>query len=433
MATTQSFQGRRVTVAGLGRFGGQIAAARWLVEQGARVCVTDQQPAERLAESIRQLDGVAVEFRLGGHVESDFTGCDLVVASPAIPPGSPWLSMAARAGVPVTTEICLVVERLPCPVVGVTGTKGKSTTTALLGRMLERRRRVHVGGNIGRSLLSDLPAIGRDDLAVLELSSFMLHYLGALRFAPRVALVTMVTADHLEWHGGLDAYVEAKRQIVRWQSGDDVAVLNDADPTSRRLAESAGGQVRWFGSAARPALPLRIAGAHNQLNAQGALEAARVFGATFDDACAAVADFAGLPHRLQIVHEAGGVLWVNDSIATIPEAAAAACAAYPPGRVLQIVGGYDKKLDMAALPAALAPRCRAVLTIGELGPSLAARVSAAGGVAVECGTLERAVAQARALATPGDVVLLSPGCASYDQFANFEQRGAEFARLAATA
>jgi UDP-N-acetylmuramoylalanine--D-glutamate ligase len=424
---------KRVTVAGLGRFGGGISVARWLCQRGATVLVTDLEPADKLTESIRQLAGLPIEFILGGHRESDFSNCDLVVTSPAIPPDNQYILAAKHSGVPVTTEIRLFIERCPCPIVAVTATKGKSTTTALLGKMLATRCTTWVGGNIGGSLLFDLPQIKADDIAVLELSSYMLEYLHDMRFAPRIALVGMITQDHLKWHGGLDRYIDAKRNIVRFQSPSDFAILNGENETTLSFAQHTPAKVSTYSHVSSPRFKMRLAGAHNQLNAQGAFAAARILGVTWDQAQKAIEDFGGLPHRLELVHEADGIQYVNDSIATIPEAAVAALDSFSPGHVIQIVGGYNKQLDMSSLCNALATRAKTVLCIGTLGKSICDSVQSTSdnpGKAEFCDTLEVAMRRARQLANTGDIVLLSTGCASFDQFPNFEKRGEAFTKLA---
>lgn len=435
---TDDLQGKRVTVAGLGHFGGGVSAARWLASQGARVLVTDLQPAEALTDSLRQLEGLPIEYRLGAHDEADFTRSDLVVASPAIPPTNRFLLAARNAGVPVTTEIRLFIERCPSRrVLGVTGTKGKSTTAALLHRMLQTVGTAWLGGNIGVSLLDALPSIKPDDLVVLELSSFMLHWLGEAGWSPHVAVVTMVNADHLDWHGSLEAYIDAKRNIVRFQQPTDHAVLRDDDRVSRSFASDTKARVLVYGKrghlpeALAPSLP----GKHNRVNERGAWTAARLFGVYPDMAVEALKDFRGLPHRLQLVHESNGVRWINDSIATIPDAAIAASEAFPAGQVIQVVGGKDKGLPFDRMATVLAERSKAVLAIGATASKIAEACRAASvrgkrATIVECGDLETAVATARRLAEPGDVVLLSTGCSSYDQFQNFEQRGDRFAELA---
>ena len=423
-----------MTVAGLGRFGGQIAAARWLVGQGARVLVTDQAPPEKLAESASQLRDLSIELRLGEHREEDFTAVDLVVASPAIPPGSKYLQAARSAHVPITTEIRLFIERCPATIIGVTGTKGKSTTTAMLGEILRRRFTTWVGGNIGHSLLPDLDKIVASHLVVLELSSFMLEHLGAMSWSPHLALVTMVAADHLDWHGSQEAYVRSKSNIVRFQRPDDIAVLNEEDPGAMSFANLTEARIVRFGIKDRRPLDLLIPGRHNQSNAQAAFAAAYELGVGRDDAEEALREFRGLPHRLQLVHESNGVIYFNDSIATIPEAAIAALESFPPKRVLQIVGGYDKGLPMTTLCNALLERAKAVLCIGATGKKLADTMSQSAipqaAAVYSCGDLETAIRIAKQNAAPGDVILLSPGYASYDQFANFEKRGEAFTNAA---
>jgi len=431
----ESLAGKRVTVAGLGRFGGGIAVARWLCQQQARVLVTDRQSSEKLADSVKQLEGLEIEFHLGGHRPEDFTDADLVVASPAISPTNAFLDAARARGVPITTEIRLFIERCPAAIIGVTGTKGKSTTTAMLGKILcTGGRQTWVGGNIGKSLLADLDRIQKSDLVALELSSFMLAHLGEMRWSPHVAVVTIVLADHLEWHGTLEAYLDAKKNILRFQDPDDYAVLNEQDLACAGLAREAQGKVIFFGTQNRKRFDLKLPGEHNQLNAQAAFTAAEIFGVDWAKAREALADFTGLPHRLELVHESAGVCYVNDSIATIPDAAVAALESFPPKKVIQIVGGYDKGLPITAMCAALVERAKAVLCIGATSQRIAQLLEQSplqsAAPAYRCHDLATAVTIARKIATPGDVVLLSPGFASYDQFANFEQRGEEFARLA---
>ena len=479
------FSNLRVTVAGLGRFGGGVAVAKWLVARGAKVLVTDRDPIDKLTDSVKQLAGLPIEFILGEHRERDFTSCDLLVVNPAIPPSNPFLLAAQNARVPITTEMNLFVERCPTRnTIGVTGTKGKSTTTALLGRMLnaacpdgrhsawrtiENARRqqpasrsqtplirdlgepkkhpapaivgdlaaarcIYVGGNIGVSLLEKLDEITEHDIVVLELSSAMLHHLGTIHWSPHVAVVTMVSADHIDWHGSAEAYLDAKQNIVRFQTEKDFAVVSAHLPGSRAFGKLTKGTIIEFGKRANlpEAFAPKIPGKHNRINERGAYAAAKLFGVYVDEAVKEVADFGGLPHRLEVVHESAGVRWVNDSIATIPEAAIAANAAFPIGKVIQIVGGVDKGNDMREMCRVLGERCKAILTIGKCGSTLAelSRSNTSKAKIIECETLDRAVSQAGSLATEGDVVLLSTACASYDQFRNFEDRGERFSTLA---
>ena len=427
---------KRVTVAGLGHFGGNIAATRWLVEQGARVLVTDRADESKLADGLKQIEGLPVQYRLGGHDVRDFVDTDLVVTSPAIKPTSEFLAAARAAKVPVTTEIRLFIERCPATrIIGVTGTKGKSTTTAMLGRMLEApgKQKVWVGGNIGRPLLGELQHIGASDLVVLELSSFMLEYLAQARWSPHVAVVTMLAVDHVDWHGSPDAYLNAKKGIVRFQRSGDYAVLGEGVSNADEFARSTPAQVIWFNTR-RKRFDLRVPGEHNQFNAQAAFAAASLQGVSWERAQRAIANFNGLPHRLELVHERGGVRYFNDSIATIPEAAIAALSAFEPRTVVQIVGGSDKGLPFDGMCKALNERAKAVLCIGKTGPEIqrlmGAIPSPRRAPTHACDTLENAMKQARQIARDGDIVLLSTGCASYGQFTNFEKRGERFAQLA---
>ncbi len=432
---TESLHGKRVTVAGLGRFGGGTTVSRWLVEQGAKVLITDQATPDTLADSVKQVAGLPVTLRLGGHWKEDFTDTDLVVASPAVPPTNQYLQAARIAGIPVTTEIRLFIERCPARIVGVTGTKGKSTATAMLGAILQRRYTTHVGGNIGGSLLFDLPKIEPSHIVVLELSSFMLEYLDQAKWSPHVGVITMIAPDHLDRHGSMKKYIDAKKGIVRFQTVGDFAVLNEECQDCNEFAQATAARVVLFGINNRKPFQLLVPGRHNQLNAQAAFAAAGIFDVAWEDAEAALHDFRGLAHRLELVSEQNGVRFYNDSIATIPEAAIAALDSFPPKTVIQIVGGYDKKLAMDSLCAALVDRAKAVMCIGATGPAIAAAMGQAVRVgstaAYNCGDLATAVKMAKSVAAPGDVVLLSTGCASYDQFINFQERGLAFARLAA--
>jgi len=444
-----AFGGRAVTVMGLGLFGGGVGAARYLARRGGRVTVTDLKDADALAPSLAALEGLPITFHLGGHVAADFTGADIVVVSPAVPKESEYLKMAEKAGAWITSEMNLFLERCPAPVVGVTGSSGKSTTTALLGEMLSRAGRVRVGGNIGRSLLDDLDAIRPGETVVLEVSSFQLQDAARLAWSPHVAVVTNLSPNHLDRHGTMEAYIEAKQTILRFQAADDVAVLNADDEEVRTWGAKARGRVVWYSS--REALPegvfadgpeavfrlgereervnvaarMRLRGEHNLWNVIAAAAAARVLGVAPEAIAEAVAAFEPLPHRLQPVGMGEGVLFVDDSKATTPEAAALALAAFTEPVVL-IAGGYDKHADPRVLVEAIRRRAKAVVLIGATAAALERRIGGGGPVLERADSLPAAVTRAAALAEAGDVVLLAPGHASYDMFDNYERRGEEF-------
>lgn len=456
MAAGRRLKDARITVMGLGRFGGGVGVTRWLVEQGARVLVTDLDPPERLAEPLAAIDdlvrGGRVTLRLGGHDFADFAGADLIIANPAIPKPwkNPYLLRATSASVPITTEIRLVIERLPRRerVIGVTGTAGKSTTSAMIAAALGGAGlRVRLGGNIGGSLLPMLPTIGATDYVVLELSSAMLHWLSpavgyseAPGWSPGLAVITNCAPNHLDWHGEYAHYEASKQQILRSQQPGDLAVMHARLAAWSRSAGPSDRRIEWMNfDDARAAPTLAIPGRHNRLNAAFALRAVGLLGADMQRAAEALASFPGLAHRLELVgkFEIGGpgeppVRAFNDSKSTTPEAAALAVAAMDDdqtigaARVRLICGGYDKQIDLAPMVAPAA-RCARAYTLGATGPALAEAIRGAGGRATNCATLACAVERAVQDLRPGDVLLLSPGCASWDQFTNFEIRGRQFA------
>jgi len=425
--------GQRVVVMGLGRFGGGVGVTRWLHGQGARVTVTDLADADDLAESLAHLDGLDVALRLGGHDDVDLDACDLLVVNPAVPLEAPLLQAARRRGVAMTTEINLFLQRCRARVVGITGSVGKSTAAAMTADLLATRYRTHLGGNIGRSLLAELAdgSIGPDDVVVLELSSFQLDWTPAVAISPSVALVTNLVPNHLDRHGTLEAYGAAKKNIFRFQAPDGTLLLPAGDATLAAWADEAPGRVRMFGDDAR--FNLRVPGEHNQRNAQAAWAIGQVLEVARQDAETALAAFEGLPNRLALVAERDGVRYYDDSKATTPDGALVALNSFDAGRIVAIVGGYDKKISLDGLADALAVRCKAVIATGATGPRLAALVerrrTGRTPVVVAAPDFDDAVRAACRAAAAGDVVLLSPACASYDQFANYIARGQRFAQV----
>ena len=425
--------GRKVTVVGLGRFGGGIGVTKWLCGQGAEVTVSDRASADELAGSIAQLEGLDVKLHLGEHDLDDFLHADLLVVSPAIPQDIPPLQAAEKIGVPRTSEMNLFIERCPAPIVGITGSVGKSTTTAMVGEILARKFTVHVGGNIGKSLLGDLDAIEPDHIVVLELSSFQLDQIETLGVSPAVSLVTNLTPNHLDRHGTMEAYAAAKRNIFRFQSESDLLILNSADEAITGWADLAPGRVEYFDPCGDP-FELQVTGRHNQFNAQAAWSIARHFGVDRQTAADALGEFKSLSHRLQLAADGGGVKYYNDSKCTTPGGLIVALDAFDPRTVVVIAGGSDKNVSFDEMGSAIAQRAKGLVVIGATADKIAAAAEAA-----RCDTeptiqkasdLESAVGAAAALASPGDVVLLSPACASYDMFTNYQQRGDQFVELA---
>ena len=443
-------KGRRVLVMGLGSFGGGVGAVRFLVREGARVTVTDLRSAGELDASVRALDGLPVAFKLGGHDEADFRAADMVVANPAVPRSSLFLRAAEEAGVPITTEICLFVSRCRGRVIGITGSSGKTTTTALIGQMVGRvDGGVRVGGNIGGSLLDEVDAIAMNAAVVLELSSFQLDRLGDLSWSPHIAVVTNFAPNHIDVHGSIEAYKKAKRQIVLHQKAGDWAVVNADDAEVRGWGKA--GQRVGFGlvtqaevfvrdgaifhaikgveRAVCPVVDLRLPGWHNVSNAMAAVGAAVAWGVPEAVVAEVLRSFTGVPHRQEKVAEIEGVTYVNDSIATSPDRTRVALEAFGRGIVL-IAGGYDKGIGFGDLGPAIGQRVAHLIVLGATAEAIAASVpDDAATVIHRVANIEEAVGLAGTLAQPGDTVLLSPASASYDQFRNFEERGERFRAL----
>jgi len=448
--------GARVTVMGLGLFGGGVGVTRYLAKQGARVTVTDLKTEADLRESVDELRALPVELRLGRHEEADFRDADLVVVNPAVPETSPWLA-PARA---LETEMNLFFKLCRAEtVVGVTGSNGKTTTTTLVGEILKRHlRRAWVGGNIGVSLLERLDEIRPEDFVVLELSSFQLENLGVLRRSPNVSAVLNLSPNHLDRHGTMEAYAAAKRQIVAHQKEGDTKVLNLDDPIVRsfraaspsrtyffslkertsRGALAKDEKVTLFTTGARFTIDVsrrKIPGAFNLQNMAAAATAAfAAAGGRWEEwreSCEEVFNtFPGVEHRLEFVAEKRGVKYYNDSKATDAEATIAALETLG-GPFVLILGGYDKKVPFDALARAVAEKpVRACVLLGQTAPAIERALRAQGRVP-EIARVTSLAEAVRVPARPGETVLLSPACASWDMFRNFVERGRAFKELVA--
>ncbi len=425
---TFDVQNKRVTVAGAARSG--LAAAELLVRRGARVTLSETRRDAPETESLRRL---GVQLELGGHQLETFTGADLVVLSPGVPPESPVVEAARARGVPVIAEIELASRWLQGRVIAITGTKGKSTTTALTGRMLEAAGfKVTVGGNIGAPLSAQVGESTPDTFHVVETSSFQLEQIDT--FHPWIAVMLNFSPDHLDRHPTVDAYGAAKARIFENQNARDFAVVNADDPAVLELARHGRATARLFARsgaiqqgtvvedgwivdrqrdiAARlvPLEAIHLLGPHLVNDVMAAATVGAIAGAAPDAMTAAVDAFRGLEHAMELVAEVDGVRFVNDSKATNVESALRSIESFDRDLVA-IVGGKFKGGDLRLLGAPLKQRARAVVAIGEARPLV--REALAGFVPVhEAGTLEAAVEQALALAKPSGVVLLAPACAS---------------------
>jgi UDP-N-acetylmuramoylalanine--D-glutamate ligase len=417
---------------GLGQFGGGVAAARWLARQGAAVTVTDLADENVLADSLARLADVPIAaLHLGGHREDDFRNADLVVVNPAVRPTSPWLQLARRTSARLRTELELFIENCPARIVGVTGSNGKSTTAAMTAAILSanNQSKTFLGGNIGVSLLEQLPRISCNDWVVLEISSFQLWHFTPTARMPHVAVVTGCSPNHLDWHSSFADYVATKQRILAGQTPADFAVLNTScNEVASWSHLIRGRQIQLPSLDSLPPLP--VPGQHNRINAACAAAAATAVGCRADAIRHGLEQFCPLPQRLQQFAVVEGRRFYNDSTATTPESTVAALRSLE-SPIWLLAGGKNKGFDVQPLAAEIVQRASGAAFFGSAGPELHRWVAAAGSklpsIAVE--TMQEALRWCWSQSQPGQAIVLSPACASTDQFRNFQDRGRRFVEL----
>lgn len=440
------FAGKRVLIMGLGRFGGGVDAAKFAAKAGAKVIITDLASHEQLSDSKRELEEFPdIEFHLGSHNPVDFEQADIIVANPAVAFDNEFLELARRNNKFVTSQINIFFQLCPVPIIGITGANGKSTTAALTAHLLKSagEKNVWLSGNIGNEpLLAIIEQIDPNDLVVLELSSFQLEQLAQIQKAPQVALLTNLTPNHLDRYGTFADYCAAKESIFKFQKLDDqfpaVSIFNADDKVS----------VEWFDKYKKDAGRICIAfsaddvseqirasfslrGRANLSNLAAAMAIVRHFGIDDGQLKSSLPQFKALPHRLELVAKINGVSWYNDSKATTGESTIAALEAFEQPTIV-IAGGYDKNVAFDGLGRKIAEDAKTAILIGQTAEKIADAIRACpkSQIRIEfVSSLAEAVELANRLAESGDVVLLSPACASYDMFENFQQRGQEFCRL----
>lgn len=453
----RKWTGKKVVVLGLARQG--AALVRYLADKGAKVTVTDLKSAEALQVEIRELAGLAVEYRLGGHPLDLLEGADLMCLSGGVPTDLPIVQEARRKNIPLTNDTQLFLEEVPAKVIGITGSSGKTTTTTLVGLMAKAASeqgvvgKAWIGGNIGNPLLNDLVRMRQGDVAVLELSSFQLEL---VENSPQVAAILNITPNHLDRHHTMDAYQQAKMRILEYQTAQDIAVLGWDSPETRALQSRVRGRCAFFslspkawrgdgaylqsgwitveiGGKADPVVmtnAVLLRGSHNLLNSIAACAIGAAAGFPVEAMSGAIESFRGVAHRLEFVARRKGADWYNNSIATTPERAIAAIRSFREPIVL-LAGGRDKKLPWNEWAALVRERVDHLVLFGEAANLIrgvlgeGARSARPYTVAM-VETLAEAVQEASSVSESGDVVLLSPGGTSFDAFRDFEDRGERF-------
>lgn len=460
-AAVLAWDGVRVTVMGLGTRAGGVGVARYLAEQGALVTVTDLRPAQDLAESLAQLDGLGIRAVLGRHDEVDFTlpGAEVVIRNPGVRRDNRLLEIARRSGARVEMEMTLFLRACPAPVIGITGTKGKTSTTALLGEMLGAwRPDAIVAGNMGISALAQLDRIGRDTPVALELSSWQLEAMDEQRIAPHIAVLTNIYPDHLDTYRDVDDYAKTKRSIARHLTSDNWLVTwADHEPVrpavaatcARVLGIGSGDRasdgvwvdgdslvIRRDGGLERLDLPATrwLAGPYQRLNAAAATAAAHLASVPSRTILAGLAAYTGVENRAELIATIDGVDLVNDTAATAPAAAIASIQGYGDRRVHLIAGGADKRLPLDELGRVIATETATVTLLdGTATDALRKSIERHGGrVGATVASMAAAVERAVAASSSGDVVLLAPGCASFGMFRDEFDRGQQFRDVVAS-
>ncbi|NKQ35003.1 MAG: UDP-N-acetylmuramoyl-L-alanine--D-glutamate ligase [Chloroflexi bacterium] len=437
---------KRLLILGLARQG--RALARFAVGVGAQVTISDLRPAERLQESLAELSDLPIRYVLGEHPMGLLDEADMVAISGGVPADAPLVQAARERGLPITNDSQEFIRRAPTAVIGITGSAGKTTTTALTGVMAQvSGRRTWVGGNIGRPLIADLDKMAPDDVVVQELSSFQLEI---WQQSPPIAAVLNITPNHLDRHKTMAVYTAAKANILRYQSAEDTAVLSADDPGALALRDLSPGRIRLFsleedvtdGAFVRDGrivlrngretavcatedVPLR--GRHNLLNVLAAVTLADSAGIEVEAMQQAIRTFRGVEHRLERVRTLNGVRYINDSIATAPERALAALAAYDEPIIL-LAGGQDKDMAWDEWAQQVRQQVKHVVLFGQLADLLAEKLAGFERM-TQVETMEEALRVGRDTAVSGDIILLSPGGTSFDAYDNFAQRGEIFKEL----
>lgn len=427
------FRGKKITVMGLGLLGRGLKDTLFLVRCGAHVTVTDLKDADQLAPSVERLKGLPVTLRLGEHREDDFINADMVLRNADVPRSSRFLKIAADHGVPVEMDESLFCKHFQGQVVGITGTRGKTTTTVLVHKILSAHgRKAFLAGNIlGQATLPLLEEAQPDDAIVLELSSWQLQGFHDARLSPCASVFTNIFPDHLNRYAGMEEYINDKKAVYAYQKGTAFCVFNGDQPETAALADEAPARALFFKVSDIPNdWNIRLPGAHNRQNVAAALCLARNLGVPGEVIRKTVEGFSGVEHRLQWLGQKNGIGFINDSTSTTPVAGCAALNSVDAKRILLIAGGSDKKLDLRPFAGEAAAKAHKIALLkGDATDKLLLGIAEAGGEHKMLGPfddLRSAVESLVSRAQSGDVILLSPGCASFGMFQNEYHRGETF-------
>ncbi|MFA6410358.1 MAG: UDP-N-acetylmuramoyl-L-alanine--D-glutamate ligase [Candidatus Buchananbacteria bacterium] len=461
--TKNSFKNKRVTVMGLGLHGGGVASVNWLVKHGAIVTVTDLKSAKELESSLKKIKNLkACRLVLGKHQTSDFKNADLIVQNPGVPKNSQYLKIASKFGVLIENEASLFFKNCPAKIIGITGTRGKSTTSTLIYKMLQQSNlkkvaKVWLAGLPQQPMMAILDKIKKNDLVVLELSSWQLEVLGNQKLSPQIAVVTNIYPDHLNRYSGMNEYIEAKKNIFKFQTKIDFTILNFDNLATKKMGGQVLGQRFWFskkffadqnGSFIKNDYiyfrrngktvklinknATKLKGEHNLENILAAVLVAEIFKVSGSQIKIALNNFLGLPGRIELIKKIKGVEYINDTTATTPDGTMAALKALLPKKIILIAGGTSKNIPnfkYQALAEVIKKNCQAIILLPGLGSDQILKSLKQIGfkkILIKAPDMPKAVRIAASLAKKDDVVLLSPACASFNLFINEYDRGDQF-------
>jgi len=451
------FKDKKVLIFGLGLNDGGLGMAEFFLKQGSRVTITDGKTKEELEKTLLHLKPYEdqIVYHLGGHIKEDFLENDIIVRNPAIKPDNEWLKIAIDNGKQIEMEMSLFHRLAPCKIIGITGTRGKSTTTTLVYEFLKKHfgEIVMLGGNIGKSAIRELPSLNENNIAVLELSSFQLDTMGKNHLSSPIAVTTNMYIDHQNWHSGMQDYIDAKKSIFKYQNESGILVTNVDNEITKTFKEEAKGKVISFslidntadyfmdknsltvyenGQLLVTIHDLILDGEHNLYNILGAIATARTQGVNTNEIQEVLSSFKGVSGREEFIKELNGVKYYNDTTATSAEAMIAMFDRFGSkykGKIVMIAGGVDKGLEYGAVTQMMKENLKALVLLEGTASEKMAEQSSDVEVYKYYNNLEAAVLKAQSLATTGDMIILCPGGASFNMFANEFDRGDQFVNL----
>lgn len=427
------WKNKKVLIAGLGLLGGGVGVAKFFAEAGAKVTVTDLKPTTELKSSLFQLKNFNIRYALGGHREKDFKDHDLIIKNPAIPANSLYLQIAKRAKVPIEMEASIFFLLTPSKnIIGVTGTKGKTTTTLLIGRILTQANYdTVVAGTPQSPILAQLEKVKPQSRIVLELSSWQLESLAPHKISPQIAVLTNIFPDHLNRYKNFKDYIQAKKNIFKFQSKKDFFITSSELELTKELANEAKSMVVFFSKDTLPqniARHVKLPGAHNLLNISAAYKVSKILGISDELIISALKNFRTIPNHLEVIGKFNGISFINDTTSTIPQASIAAISTIPLPAIL-ICGGADKELDFGSLCKVINTKVKAVVLLEGTATDKIEKEVEKEKIIGRFSNFKKAIKAAFKFAKPGDTVLLSPATASFGMFKNEFDRGEQFKKI----